>query len=284
MGYLIKNKKGLFLNKAVVKVIATEEELAKIKLYLEKIPEKERSKYENVVKIIQSLPENDGYSVRLKTYTMGYSWVWCGSFVNNSKEHIFSSIEECGWKEIEEVSKNIKLINKLFNLVKIAPLGHYDLDGCNSILKRMNQAEVKFEKFEKTQGYGEGESYAIFLENGYLDSKGFSGPLTRARMFESAEAANRARKAMFSNSSRGVIVKISLQAENVCDSYPLTNNDDLNCAISAIEAKKIKLFLEKATLEQLTEKVKILQEKLVNNDNSQKEINEDINRKMRKKL
>ena len=48
--------------------------------------------------------------------------------------------------------------------------------------------------------------------------------------------------------------------------------------------KKIKFFLEKATLEQLTEKVKILQEKLVNNDNSQKEINEDINRKMRKKL
>lgn len=167
------------------------------------------------------------------------------------------SAKEAGWEAIQRVEKVKSTLNKMLIEAGASALEPSAFGGLSGLKKTMES--LVFEPVDENQERAGCEACALFVGSnppGYLDSKGRVGPLARARMFESAEAAGRtARSQGVSNwKAVGVAMSVTRQFDVTGDSP----QEALSAVIAQREAEELNLALEAAGVERLKKKLEEL--------------------------
>lgn len=202
------------------------------------------------------------YNYRQADRMLCYGWKSIGSAKGASSRASSVSVgspKEAGWLDIDEVAKRSGLIDDMLKTVGIEPIGDDPrFSGAATVAKRSK--DIVFEKIEPTNQYAETESFLLFVGGrGYLDDKGSTGPLSRARGFESAAAA--ARTAGSRKLSSWKIVKSQVSVTETIEFKGDTHSDEMSGAVAYAEAKAMARALDSASIEKLRERLAELEAK-----------------------
>ena len=159
----------------------------------------------------------------------------------------FTSAQEAGWHDIATVKKHLGALNGLLESIGAATVNTYAVEGAAAASKRA--ADTEFCSIDDEQRMASSASWIVHIENwGYMDSQGF-GPIGRAKMFESVEAAKKAAISRGYSSWKIARVRVELEALEAVQGD--SESHDLSAAISIQEAKDIRKALENASVETL---------------------------------
>lgn len=207
--------------------------------------------------------KNDhSYNYRQADWMLCHGWKTIGSAKGASSQFTAtpcSSPKEAGWLDIAEVAKRAGLIDDMLNAVGIEPIAQgHRFTGAATVAKKSR--DIVFEKIEPTNQYAETESFLLFVAGrGYLDDKGSTGPLSRARGFESAAAA--ARTAGSRKLSSWKIVKSHVSVTEAIEFKGDSPSDEMSSAVAYAEAKALARALDTASIEKLRERLAELEAK-----------------------
>ena len=160
--------------------------------------------------------------------------------------------EALGWLAAAAIAKREAQINDVCDFLKIARPQIY---GARSVLKRSAGWTIAEPDAQKRLSCA--DSFALFIskangEEGFLDSKGECAPLGGARLFESAEAAQRTISSRRIVQWDPVIVRVEARAVAI---DPLTakgrNLGPLGAVIAEEEARQLREALQQASVETL---------------------------------
>jgi hypothetical protein len=175
------------------------------------------------------------------------------------------SPEEAGWLAVGGVVKHRWILGSLLHAVQAPGLDERKLKGAMAAGKRAEA--VFFEPVDEQGEMASCEAWALFVkkghgdkaQSGFFDAKGNVGPLSRARMFESAKAA--AKTAMAHGFSAWKVAKASVGLVAL-ESFPgdSSENDKLAGAMALRDAAALDKALEEAGMERLREKIRQLSE------------------------
>jgi hypothetical protein len=162
------------------------------------------------------------------------------------------SPEEAGWSAMAEAVKQRHRIEWILAQVQAPPTRDFQWSGATTIHKKIGQAI--FVPIDQAEANAESESFVLHVfGRGFLDAKGCAGPLARARLFESAQAALRTVRSSAPSSWKVVRVDVGLAA---CVDLPGDSAcDDLQASIALQEAKALDQALETAGVERLRAKI-----------------------------
>lgn len=272
--YNLTNAQGLFYPFYLAPIMA-QETTQKIRAkYLPSVTDpEEREALLNALELVEALPvietvvrmKGAGKSKTVNAFKKAYGWLSLGSPESQSPPHPFpaSSHKEAGWLDIGLIGKRHALINKMLRGIGEPDINPHSLTGAGNIKKRA--ASITFSEIAEFASLGESTSVAVFMTPnqgqeyilpGFLDSKGGLGPLSRARLFESAKAAERTlRMTSLTRSSAWKAVEVSLAATKALDMPGDTNTQAISQAIAQQESKALARALAEASLETLRARV-----------------------------
>lgn len=271
--FRIKNAKGLFLETRV-QCLLTEDTYQYLRdVHLPSLTdEKVKEQREAALDLIGSLPvsklftqltpvDSNYTQVSAKgpeTYvnhkwTTGYGWVRPGTAkgASNNSSVAAGNPKEAGWEDAAALVKVRATLNEMLKAVGGQALGEDDMPNAASLKKIM--ASLVFEGIDPERDLAQCEGFALFIGGSYLDSKGHGGPLSRARMFESAEAA--ARTARSQRWPNWKAVRVGLAVVGQCELQGDTPQPELAGIVSRLEAEALNKALEDAGIERLKQKV-----------------------------
>lgn len=202
-------------------------------------------------------PQDEGFDEKARSPQYGQmlpckSWL-CLSSAKSSSEGSseYGSPKEAGWEAIADVAKNSGEILLLLENAGATPPPFGIPEYTASLKKKFAQAV--FAAVDDDEEYCGAEAVALFMPSGFLDSKGSGGPLSRARLFESAEAARR------TASSRGIgewqAMAVSITVTKAFDLPGSTAQAPMLAAIAKQEAAAIDKALDDAGVERLRAKL-----------------------------
>lgn len=278
--YNLTNGDGLFYP-FYAKPIMAEETVEQIRRkYLPTVADvQERQALEKALSLVEALPiiettismSGKSKSKPINAVKKTHAWLSLGPPESQSPVHPFpaSSPKEAGWLDIGLVDKSHGLINQMLLAVGQPPINAHSLTGAAGIKKR--SATIIFSEFSEFASLGECASVAVFMTPnpgrehalpGFLDTKGNLGPLSRARLFESAKAAERTlRMVTWTRYSTWKAVEISLAATKALDLPGDASSPQINQAIAQQEKKTLERALGEASLEALRARVAELEAK-----------------------
>ena len=180
-------------------------------------------------------------------------WIAPGLAQSESKDPVEASgPEQAGWLAIGHAYKLRGEIESLLAKAKAPKLWPFHWQGASTIKNKIKEAV--FVEFDKAEDNAESEAFALHVYGrGFMDAHGSAGPLARARMFESAQAAARTAKSRRISPWKVVSVSVALgacvdlQGDSACDA--------LSASIALQEAKALDQALEKAGVERLRAKL-----------------------------
>jgi hypothetical protein len=212
--------------------------------------------------LAQKAKKDYSYNCRQSEWMLCHGWKTIGSAKGASSHATAtscSSPKESGWLDIAEVAKRAGLIDDMLKAVGIEPIGEDPrFTGAATVAKRSK--DIVFEKIEPTNQYAETESFLLFVAGrGYLDDKGSTGPLSRARGFESAAAA--ARTAGSRKLSSWKIVKSQVSVTETVEFKGDSPSVEMSSAVAYAEAKAMARALDSASIEKLRERLAELEAK-----------------------
>lgn len=260
------------------------------------LPQKQQVKWEVALDLLNALPSSNHYVnlrrndapnqshlkkneldvVAYQRNTLCKSVVLINSFVIDSQENDpnFADINKWGQQTACDLAPYISMITKWIEEYDLN-ISFYDfvLKSAKKNAQDFAKGEYTWESAESLKKYTEGESFAVFVSNGfevgYVDAKGGFGPLARARLFESATAAQRLIKASsYCHGGNVVSVKTSVLGLDACNTGPI--HAELKDAIETVAAlqqgKRLETAvgadtLANATREQLLQQLARLDQK-----------------------
>lgn len=226
----------------------------------------EQSKWGDVFEVFAQMPSHEnwvyGSGTALRKMAVGV-----GSFVTKSpnNDEFPEDYARWGWEACEKLVPHLKMISQWNDKHKLGIT--VPTEGVKKVVKwkqRLDAGEYHLKVFDPVEVLAEAESYAIYISNphnkGFLDGRGLSGaPLAGARMFETAGSA------YTTITSRGlsnaVVVKVKsnllgLDIKSVADQ----NCGDILSAVAIMEKKRLQEALEEASIEQLRNRLNLLEQ------------------------
>lgn len=209
-------------------------------------------------------PDYEGHAYRDKESIKCRGWISLGVPKSASPSVNFtqSSPEECGWIALAEIEKNKATLEALLSAI-----------GAPSIAKRLGKEgtllvkkidAVAFAIIDEERETMHSDSVALFVDHGFdavtgralggfMDSKGRFGPLSRARMFESASAAGRT--AVSHRLSNWCAVGVSMGVSEVFELKGSTVSSRILAALASKESADLDQMLNDADIAALRQKL-----------------------------
>lgn len=271
--FRLKNAKGLFVT-TMAEGVMTETTLRHLRdAYLPGVPdEKERAECSAALDLIEQLPvanvwmkispvdpgyvsahDKNHHSYINHHWVQGHGWFRPGGAKSASEGDgiCAGTPKEAGWETMPQIAKALPAINKM-----LAALGADRLDAAllptPASLKKASSTLV-FEAIDAESELAQCQGFALFVGDGYVDSKGRAGPLARSRMFESAEAG--ARTARSQGWGDWKVVEVGLRVVAQCDLSGDTPQPALAGVIARLEAETLAKALEEAGVDRLKAKL-----------------------------
>lgn len=171
------------------------------------------------------------------------------------------SPEECGWIALAEIEKSRGALDALLASVGAEPISKRLGKAGSLLLKRMES--ISFEAIDEERETMRSDSVALFVDHGvddtgrksggFMDSKGRFGPLSRARMFESASAAGRT--AISHRLSNWCAVGVSMGVSEIFELQGSTPSARIFAALASKESADLDQMLNDADIAALRQKL-----------------------------
>ena len=224
--------------------------------YSEDLNPKEKQRWEEIVGLLDALPEKEVPYSKNKLCKMVVA-VGSPSTTSRVNEDIPESMEHWGWDETVRLATHMRAINAWYTKheAKLIPL-----DNIQSVLKwkkRFDNGEYIFKNINPLDRFAQSEGCAIFISNshsggGFLDARGHSSaPLSGARLFESSGAAYTTIRSRDLQDAVVVHVNSSLLHIDANNTTHLGNAGNLTNAVAHMERKRLEDALKDASVEQL---------------------------------
>lgn len=260
------------------------------------LPQKQQEKWEVALDLLNSLPSSNHYVnlrqndapnqshlkkneldvVAYQRNTLCKSVVLINSFVIDSQENDprFEDVSKWGQQTACDLTPYISMITKWIEEYDLN-ISFYDfvLKSAKKNAQDFSKGEYTFKDDKFFKKYTEGESFAVFVSNGfevgYVDGKGGFGPLARARLFESATAAQSLIKSSsYCYGGNLVCVKTSFMHLDPSNTSPVLSElkDAIQTASAEQQNKRLQQAVENDTLsnatrEQLLQQLALLDQK-----------------------
>lgn len=261
--FYIKNEKGLFYHTHVISFIPVDTVNYLRDRWLETVTdEKKKKKYEEVLNILSEFPtRNETTAItkthpdfavfgRIKKEVPHYYWVNLGRgpVSNSGVPCPYGTVKDMGLEAMIKFTGSLTILNSMLSQAKLPQINDYYVNTSASLKTKVKSLII--ESHNPIEAMCSTQSFAIFCGDNFLDQKGYWGPLSRARAFESAAAAQR------TANSHGIgdwtVVELSVQLKRVCQSKQEgVIPDKLGAALSYVESKVLEEALEKASIERI---------------------------------
>lgn len=245
------------------------------------LTQKQRQKWDVALDLLNSLPSSEHYinlrqndapnqshlkknkldMVAYSKHALCKSILIIDSFVSDSQENDPRFADMRKW--LQQAADLVPYISMIANWIKEYDLNisFYDfiLKNAKKNAQDFAKGEYTWKSAESLKKYTEGESFAVFVSNGvevgYADAKGGFGPLARARLFESATAAQRLIKgSSYCHGGNVVSVKTNVLGLDACNTGPI--HAELKDAIETVAAlqqgKRLQIAVGEDTLSNAT--------------------------------
>lgn len=267
--FRVANQKGLFYEMQVnsVMTIAVFEHLRDI--HIPGIANAaKREKFQQALDVVERLPTMEAFSY-LSQQDQGFNpavsahaqyaimpckaWLQLGSAKSSSgsiSNIRCGSPKDAGWDELPQLEKLSGAINEMLAEAKAQRIT-FGISWSASLKKK--HAQALFMAIDEDSEFAKTSAVALFVDSGFLDSKGSRGPLSRSRLFESAAAA--ARTAKSHGFSSWEAIEVSITVTKSLDLAGSTPHEKMRAAIATREAEEIDKALSEAGIERLKAKL-----------------------------
>lgn len=227
---------------------------------------KEQNDWSEVFALFEKIPSREahvyGSGTALRKMVVGV-----GSFVTKSpnNDDFPDDYARWGWEACEKLVPHLRMISQWSAKHKLG----IDLptEGVKKAVKwkqRLDGEEYTLKVFDPVEVLAEAESYAIYISEvhvkGFLDGRGLGGaPLAGARMFETAGSAYTTIASRGLSNAVVVKVKSNLLGLDV-KSVANQNCGDILSAVAIMEKKRLQEALEEASIEQLRNRLALLEQ------------------------